>query len=76
MEQEVYQGEVEWFNADRGFGFINWYKDGKKQDDMFVHFSDLLMEGYKQLKPGQIVSFIVGENHHGRPKAIEVEILK
>lgn len=70
---ELYTGEVIWF--ERGYGFIQWKKDGVDQPDMFVHFSDILMEGYKQLQAGEKVSFGIGANYDGKPKAIEVSRL-
>lgn len=69
---ELYIGEVIWFNAERGYGFLQWKKDGVDQPDMFVHFSDIIMEGFKQLQAGDQVSFDIGTNHDGKPKAIDV----
>lgn len=73
-DQELYEGEVVWFNAPRGYGFIAWDKSGAKQEDMFVHFSDIQMEGFRQLKAGQKVTFYIGVNHDGKPKAVEVQV--
>ena len=51
------QGRVKWFNAEKGFGFIE-REDG---DDVFVHFSAIQQDGYKSLEEGQQVDFdIVG----------------
>lgn len=47
-------GIVKWFNAEKGFGFIQ-NDDGS--DDLFVHFSAIQSEGYKSLNEGQRVSF-------------------
>lgn len=69
-------GIVDWFNNERGFGFINWSKDGIKQKDMFIHFSDILMNNFKTLKKDQKVMFSVGKNNFGEPKATEVEVVK
>ena len=69
-------GDVIWFDPKRGFGFIEWEKEGEKQKDLFVHFSDVECEGFKTLYKGQKVSFGLGVNKHGDPKAINVEILK
>lgn len=75
MSDELCYGEVLMFSAPKGFGFIGWEKDGVKQKDMFVHFSDISMEGFKTLYKNQKVSFKVGTNKHGDPKAIEVFVL-
>lgn len=76
MTDEKFIGEVLWFDPKRGFGFIGWEKDGVKQKDMFVHFSDITQEGFKTLYKHQKVSFGLGTNKHGDPKATNVEILK
>lgn len=69
---KTYNGEVVWFNVKENYGFIKW--EGEK--DMFVHFSDILMEGFKILKKGQKVTFKIGKNIAGNPKAIEVVIIE
>ena len=74
-EERVYSGKVIWFKLKPGLGFIYWEKDGVKQTDMFCHYSDINMEGYRLLKSGQKVSFGIGENHDGRPKAINVTVI-
>lgn len=76
MSDEKFYGEVLWFDPKRGFGFIEWEKDGVKQKDMFVHFSDVSCEGFKTLYKHQKVSFTLGVNKHGDPKACGVEIMK
>ena len=47
------QGTVKWFNAEKGFGFIT--QDGGA--DVFVHFSAIQSDGYKELKENQRVEF-------------------
>ena len=61
--QEVCQmtGKVKWFNAEKGFGFIE-REDG---DDVFVHFSAIQSEGYKTLEEGQEVEFEVVQGAKG-----------
>ena len=48
------QGTVKWFNAEKGYGFIANDEGG---DDVFVHFSAIVAEGYRRLKEGQKVTF-------------------
>lgn len=75
-DSKLYYGEVIWFNSAKGFGFLSWSdENGVQQPDMFCHFSDLSMNGYKTLYKGQKVSFCVGANNKGQPKAVNVNIL-
>ena len=61
------QGKVKWFNAEKGFGFIE--RDGG--DDVFVHFSAIQSEGFKSLDEGQEVTFEVEQGQRG-PQATNV----
>ncbi|MDQ0300741.1 MULTISPECIES: cold-shock protein [Salibacterium] len=61
------QGTVKWFNAEKGFGFIE--REGA--DDVFVHFSAIQEEGFKTLEEGQQVSFEIVEGDRG-PQAANV----
>ena len=61
------QGTVKWFNAEKGFGFIS-REDG---DDVFVHHSAIVGEGYRSLDEGQQVSFDVTQGNKG-PQASNV----
>jgi len=70
MEDKEYFGKVIWFDNKAGYGFIE--REGEK--DLFVHFSDVICEGFKTLKKGQKVSFGLGENKNGRPKAVNVKV--
>lgn len=72
---KVYNGEVVWFGAGFGYGFIAWEKDGVKQPDMFAHFSDIESNGFKLLKTGQLVTFTIGINNAGKPKATEIKVV-
>ncbi|PES94736.1 cold-shock protein [Bacillus cereus] len=61
------QGRVKWFNAEKGFGFIE-REDG---DDVFVHFSAIQQDGYKSLEEGQQVEFDIVDGARG-PQAANV----
>ena len=54
-------GTVKFFNAEKGFGFIS----REQGDDVFVHFSNILGEGYKSLDEGQRVEFDVAPGRKG-----------
>ena len=60
-------GTVKWFNPDKGFGFIS-REDG---DDVFVHFSAIQGEGYRNLEENQKVEFDVTQGQKG-PQATNV----
>jgi cold shock protein len=61
------QGTVKWFNAEKGFGFIE-VEGGK---DVFVHFSAIVGDGFKSLDEGQRVEFNVVQGNRG-PQAENV----
>lgn len=61
------QGTVKWFNAKKGYGFIS----DKSGNDVFVHFSALNMDGFKELKDGENVEFDVVDGDKG-PQAANV----
>jgi len=63
----MYQGKVKWFSNDKGYGFIE-ADDG---EDVFVHFTGILSEGFKTLDEGQSVSFEIIEGNRG-PQAANV----
>jgi CspA family cold shock protein len=50
------KGTVKWFNNQKGFGFIH---PNEGSEEIFAHFSAIIMEGYKSLKAGQSVDFDV-----------------
>ncbi len=74
--EDKYLGTVVWFNNEVNYGFIDWEINKIKQTDLFVHFSDIVCEGFKTVKKGQHVSFKIGTNNEGKPKAIEVLVIK
>jgi CspA family cold shock protein len=62
------QGTVKWFNDSKGYGFIT-PSDGSA--DVFVHHSDIQMDGFRTLAEGQAVEFEVTEGQKG-PRATNV----
>ena len=67
-EKVLAEGKVKWFNAAKGYGFIE-PKDGGK--DLFVHYDSIKTEGYKSLNEGDEVSFEITQGPKG-PQAINV----
>lgn len=64
------QGTVKWFNSAKGYGFLERDSGG----DIFVHFSAINMDGFRSLKEGQRVEFVVGDSDKG-PQAQDVTII-
>ena len=62
------KGRVKWFNAEKGFGFI----EVENGEDVFVHFSAIQGEGFKTLEEGQEVEFDVEDGDRG-PQATNVQ---
>lgn len=60
-------GVVKWFDPEKGYGFI----EAEGEDDVFVHFSDIKMEGFKTLEDGQEVEYTRVSTDRG-PQAQEV----
>ncbi len=63
------EGEVSWFNEQKGFGFIT-DADGR---DVFVHYTEIIRDGFQTLEPGEQVTFDVADEETG-PKATEVRL--
>ena len=59
---EVKRGVVKWFNGTKGYGFIG-REDG--EEDVFVHFRDIVGEGYRTLEEGQSVEFTIAKGDKG-----------
>jgi CspA family cold shock protein len=64
------QGTVKWFNAEKGYGFI----ERPGGDDVFVHFSAIQSDGYRSLEDGQRVEFDVGPGRKGE-EALNVRVI-
>jgi cold shock protein len=62
-------GTVKWFNEAKGFGFI---ENDNGSGDLFVHFSNILGNGFKTLREGEAVEFEEAEGRKG-PEAINVQ---
>lgn len=69
-ENNMAQGTVKWFNAEKGYGFITVDEGGA---DVFVHWSAIQMDGYRALDEGQRVEFEIGEGQKG-PQAESVRL--
>ena len=67
------RGRVKWFNNEKGYGFIEY--EGLVNEDIFVHYSAILCEGYKTLKEGDLVEFTLIETTKGG-QAIDVREIK
>lgn len=71
MEDRIF-GEVKWFSNERGYGFVT--RDDIENEEYFVHFSSITMDGFKTLKAGQKVSFVLRQEEKGlQAKEVEVE---
>lgn len=64
-------GRVKWFNNEKGYGFIEY----KENEDVFVHYSAIELDGYKTLSEGQLVEFKLVETSKGY-QALNVKLTK
>jgi CspA family cold shock protein len=62
MSEERITGTVKWFNAGKGYGFIEQHEGG---EDVFVHYSALQSEGFRSLNEGQRVEFTIERGPKG-----------
>jgi len=69
MERGRERGVVKWFNGAKGFGFIARESGG---NDIFVHYSAIMSQGYKSLAEGQQVEFEIADGPKG-PQAQNVQ---
>ena len=63
-------GTVKWFNNQKGYGFIS----DSEGNDIFVHYSGLVMDGFKTLEEGQKVTFDTAEGNRGL-QAVNVHVV-
>ena len=56
------KGKIKWFNSEKGYGFVT----DETGEDLFVHFSQIQMDGYKTLEQDQEVTFDIVENEKGK----------
>ncbi|MDZ4670568.1 MAG: cold-shock protein [Phototrophicales bacterium] len=66
------QGEVKWFSAEKGYGFIK-HDNGK---DVFVHFSAISSAGYKSLDEGERVEFEITQGAKGEQASNVIKVNK
>lgn len=66
------QGKVKWFNGEKGYGFISM----EDSDDLFVHYSEIQMDGYKTLKEDQLVEFEIVDGNDGKLQAVNVKVVE
>jgi len=71
MSEDRLQGTVRWFSRVKGYGFI---QPDNQEEDIFVHFSAIQGEGYRNLKEGERVEFIIEDTPKG-PQASNVTAL-
>ncbi|KLJ60227.1 cold-shock protein [Streptococcus agalactiae] len=65
------QGTVKWFNSEKGFGFIS----SETGADVFAHFSEIKVDGFKTLEEGQKVTFDIQDGQRG-PQATNINLVK
>ena len=65
---QMAEGTVKWFYPDKGYGFIS----REAGDDLFVHFSEIKMDGFKTLDEGDKVTFDVTTGQNGKLQASNV----
>lgn len=66
------EGKVKWFNPEKGYGFIT--TEGV-DEDLFVHYSEIQMEGFRTLKEDEVVEFDIIDGNDGKLQAANVKLL-
>lgn len=64
------KASTKWFNAQKGYGFIT---DLDSKEDVFVHQSNIVMDGFRYLNEDDIVNYDVGSSKDGREQAVNVQ---
>ena len=72
MAEDRLTGTVKWFSRVKGYGFIT--PEGQEKE-IFVHFTGIEGEGYRNLEQGEQVSFLVEETEKG-PQAVQVRLIE
>jgi CspA family cold shock protein len=76
-DNNVREGFVKWFDAKKGYGFISLTDSiDDESDDIFVHYSNISMDGFRKLDQGDEVEFEIKENEDNDkgPEALNVQI--
>jgi CspA family cold shock protein len=68
----VARGRVKWFSDEKGYGFIESEGDG---EDVFVHYTEIVGEGFRSLEEGSVVEFEVVDGRRGKKQASRVEVV-
>ena len=63
-------GHIMWFKNEKGFGFLR-PEGASQEEEMFFHWTQLEMEGYKTIEPETRISFEIDHNHRG-PMAVKI----
>ncbi|TXT67379.1 MAG: Cold shock-like protein [Promethearchaeota archaeon] len=70
-------GFVKWFDAKKGYGFIQVIDGADGDEDVFVHYSNIEMDGFRKLDQGDEVEFVLQKNENDKkgPEALDVKIV-
>ena len=66
------KGKIKFFNQEKSYGFI---VPEDKENDIFLHMTELEKSGYKGISIGQRVSYELGNNHKGKQQAVNIKII-